>query len=198
MYSRTEIAAIKERYGTLSSWAIWDFQNENDISFIEKHRNLLHNNFVIIGLNISKEVEDWKNFHGGKHDRKLKYAFNSSEKIRGSYMTDLIKKVEVKSTTILAEIENETIKIEEHINTFKSELELLNITQKSKFIIFGNAARQLYDEYFEKHFPENKVYYFKHYSRGSNDKEWVEKVWKRLNINILEFETEKNKYNNQI
>jgi hypothetical protein len=194
MYNKAEIERIKEEFGKFSSWAIWDFQNEKNTKVIEENLNLLHSNFVFIGLNISKEIDIWKNFRSGKHDRKLKYAFNSAKQIKGAYMTDLIKKVELNSKNIVSEVKDGRINIESHIKIFKAELEKVKVTPKSKFIIFGSAARDLYDEYYEKNYPDNKVYYIRHYSGRGNDKEWVENVWKRLNISDLEFENELKKY----
>ena len=196
MYSKPEIEKISDEFGKFSSWAIWDFQNEKNTSIIENNLELLHNNYVFIGLNISKEVGIWGNFRGGKHDRKIKYAFNSTKDIKGAYMTDLIKSVEVYSIDLLNEIKQGNIDIKTQIDTFIRELNLVKVTPKSKFIIFGNIARELYDEYFEKHFPENKVYYLKHYSGRGEDKHWVEEVWKRLNIVELNYATELNKYKN--
>ena len=196
MFNKLEIEKIKNEFGKFSSWAIWDFQNEKNTTIIENNVELLHNNYVFIGLNISKEVGIWENFRGGKHDRKIKYAFNSIIHIKGAYMTDLIKEVEVESTNLLKKINVGTVDILKQVNILRSELNLINVTSKSKFIIFGNVAREIYDEYFEKYFPENKVYYLKHYSGRGDDKKWVENVWERLNITDLKFETELKKYKN--
>lgn len=196
MFSNLEIEKIKDEFGKFSSWAIWDFQNEKNTTIIENNLELLHSNYVFIGLNISKEVGIWENFRGGKHDRKIKYAFNSIRHIKCAYMTDLIKKVEVDSTNLLKEIKDGKIDIIKQVNILRSELNLIKVTSKSKFIIFGNVAREIYDEYFEKYFPENKVFYLKHYSGRGDDKKWVENVWERLNITDLEFETELRKYKN--
>ena len=65
---------------------------------------------------------------------------------------------------------------------FCDELKLVGIKTTSKFIIFGGVARDLYDKYFEKHFPHNKVYYLPHYSKRGTQKDWVENVWSRLGI----------------
>lgn len=196
MFNKVEIEKIKDEFGKFSSWAIWDFQNEKDATTIENNLELLHSNYVFIGLNISKEVGIWENFRGGKHDRKIKYAFNTIRHIKGAYMTDLIKKVEVDSTNLLKEIKDGKIDILKQVNILRNELNLIKVTSKSKFIIFGNVAREIYDEYFEKYFPDNKVYYLKHYSGRGDDKKWVENVWERLNITDLEFETELKKYKN--
>ena len=76
----------------------------------------------------------------------------------------------------------------------KNELESVKVTSKSKFIIFGSTAREIYDEYYEKYFPDNKVFYLKHYSGYGDDRTWVEKVWERLNIDDKNFNEEKDKY----
>ena len=196
MFNKLEIEKIKDEFGKFSSWAIWDFQNEKNTTIIEDNLELLHSNYVFIGLNISKEVGLWENFRGGKHDRKIKYTFNSIRHIKGAYMTDLIKKAEVNSTNLLKKIKDGEIDILKQINILRNELDLIKVTSKSKFIIFGNVAREIYDEYFEKYFPDNKVYYLKHYSGRGDDKKWVENVWERLNITDLEFETELKKYKN--
>lgn len=196
MFSNLEIEKIKDEFGKFSSWAIWDFQNEKNTTIIENNLELLHSNYVFIGLNISKEVGIWENFRGGKHDRKIKYAFNSIRHIKCAYMTDLIKKVEVDSTNLLKEIKDGKIDIIKQVNILRSELNLIKVTSKSKFIIFGNVAREIYYEYFEKYFPENKVFYLKDYSGRGDDKKWVENVWERLTITDLEFETELRKYKN--
>ncbi len=194
MFSKVEFENIKTKYKNYSSWAIWSFDNEKDVSIIEKNIELLHSNYVFIGLNVSKIVSDWENFHIGKHDRKIKFAFNSIPEIRGSYMTDLIKEADSKSENILLKVEKGEINIEKCVQEFIEELSLLKISSKSKFIIFGNITQELYERYFEKYFPENKAFYLKHYSGRGTDKEWVENVWNKFNINYLNFEKEKSIY----
>lgn len=76
-------------------------------------------------------------------------------------MTDLIKSVEVHSIDLLNKIKQGNINIKTQIDTFIRELNLVKVTPKSKFIIFGNIARELYDEYFEKHFPWKQSILFK-------------------------------------
>ena len=64
MYSKAEIEKIKKEFGKFSSWAIWDSQNEKNTSVIEENLQLLHSNFIFLGLNISKEIDIWGNFRG--------------------------------------------------------------------------------------------------------------------------------------
>lgn len=193
MIDRVKFDEIKTKFGAFVSWALWNNEDESDINIIEHNLPLLNVNWILIGLNISKPVRVWGNFRGGKHDRKLKIAFNNSF-VRGSYMTDLIKKVEKSSTEIEKELRCGELDISKHVKFFTEELELLCVNDKTKFIVFGNVARNIYDEYYERNFPENKVYYLNHYSsRNTTDKKWVEKVWERLNIK-LNFDDEKAKY----
>ena len=192
MIDRVKFDKIKAKFGEFVSWALWNNEDESDINIIEHNLPLLNVNWILIGLNISKPVRVWGNFRGGKHDRKLKIAFNNSF-VRGSYMTDLIKKVEKSSTAIKKELKCDELDISKHVKSFTEELNTIGVNDKTKFIIFGNVARNIYDEYYERNFPENKVYYLNHYSSRSTDKQWVEKVWERLNIK-LNFDDEKAKY----
>lgn len=182
MISKDKYLNIKNKYGKFASWAIWNSENESNTEIIEQNINKLHCNWVIIGLNISKPVGVWGNFRGGKHDRKIKLAFTNTE-ISGAYMTDLIKKIEKSSKEIEKEIKTKKFDITKHVKSFVEELKFVGINNNTKFIIFGNTARFIYDEFYEKYFPENKVYYLKHYSSRGTDKDWVEYIWKRLNIN---------------
>jgi len=186
MITKNKFELIKKIYGQFSSWAIWNVNNEADTEIIEQNISLLHTKWILIGLNISKPVKVWGNFRGGKHDRKIKIAFRNTN-ISGSYMTDLIKKSEKSSSEIEKEIKQGYLDISEQVKSFVDELNFVGVNDKTKFIIFGNIARNLYDEYYERYFPETKVYYLKHYSSRGTDKDWVEKVWARLNID-LEFE----------
>lgn len=195
MFSKNHYDQIKNKYGQFASWAIWHTKDESDTNIIDQNIHKLHSNWILIGLNISKPITNlmWGNFRGGKHDRKLKIAFNNTD-ISGAYMTDLIKYEEKNSTEIDILIKNEQLNVSEHIKYFVEELKFVGINEKTKFIIFGGKTRELYDKYYEIKFPNNKVYYVKHYSGRGTDKEWVEYIWKRLNIN-LNFEEEYEKYN---
>ena len=64
-------------------------------------------------------------------------------------------------------------------------------------LLFSEIQRENYmTNIYERFFPENKVYYLKHYSSRGTDKDWVENVWERLNIG-LNFEQEMKKYYTQ-
>jgi len=183
MITKNKIEQIKKKYGRFSTWAIWNDNNESDTEIIEQNIPLLHTKWVLIGLNMSKPVKVWGNFRGGKHDRKIKIAFRNTY-FSGAYMTDLIKISKKSSIEIDKGIKQGSLDMSKQVKIFVEELNFVGVNDKTKFIIFGNMARNLYDEYYERYFPENKVFYLKHYASRGTDKDWVEKVWKRLNLQL--------------
>ena len=101
---------IKEKYGYISSFAIWHNQinqknrsGMEDILFFENINDdllkKLNTNFVIVGLNISKKIPRcFGNFHSNykySNDYKIRYALENTI-FWGSYMTDIIKDFEEK------------------------------------------------------------------------------------------------------
>lgn len=147
MINKDKFFEIKEKYGTFTTWAVWNSENESDTKIIEDNISELHSNWILIGLNISKPVKVWGNFRGGKHDRKLKKAFSNTY-ILGAYMTDLIKKSEKSSNEIVKAIKQGTLNIKEHVKSFVEEVNFVGVNEKTKFIVFGDTARNLYDEHY--------------------------------------------------
>lgn len=185
MYTHQQYNDLKSKYGAYSSWAIWDYKIESDTSIIEKNFELLNTNYVLLGLNISAALssKSWINFHGGKHDRKLKYACNDTE-LRGSYITDLFKDLpEAKSSNLKDQLTDEIII--ENVKIFNQEMEDVQIHGKSQFIILGTQGSQVANM-FNKYFAfmyNNPVKYYYHYSfYGLTDQKWVEGFWKILGI----------------
>ena len=100
---------IKEKYGHMSSWAIWSKQNGKtksgmeDISFFynpsKKTLETLNPNIILVGLNISEKIDRvFGNFHPDKtkaQDYKTRYALQDTM-FWGAYMTDIIKSFEEK------------------------------------------------------------------------------------------------------
>jgi hypothetical protein len=189
---------IKDKHSRYGSWAIWSYEKKNEKSVNEIYENInsLHSNYVIIGLNISSLVKDWSNFRGGRHDRKLKYAFNNS-KIKGSYMTDLFKDiVNPVSTNFYKYILDELELISENVKLFCEEMKNVKISNETKFIIMGTKTSntgKLFQKYFSCFFPDNVIIYHRHYSSRGTDKAWVESVWKDLGIRA-DYEDEVRKY----
>lgn len=185
MFDLNEYRNLTSKYGSYSSWAIWDHKNEGDLSAIEQNFNQLHSKYIFLGLNISRPLLDksWANFHGGKHDRKIKYACNDN-RLRGSYITDIFKGVaEPNSSKLKQNITNEIIS--KNVQFFNLEMKDLKINDESIFIIFGTPT-SLLAQFFNKYFKQNYtniVLYHCHYSfRSITDEEWVTELWKKLNI----------------
>lgn len=185
MYTLDEYNNLRSKYGFYSSWAIWDYQKESNTSIIDKHYALLNNNYILVGLNISATLSDnpWVNFHGGKHDRKLKYACNDT-KLRGSYITDLFKDLpEPKSNRLKNQLNEEIIK--KNVKFFNQEINDLKLNEKSLFIILGTPSSQLakiFNQYFRQGYNNQVIYHFHYSFYGISDKMWVSGLWEKLNI----------------
>jgi len=200
MYTQKEFEILTNKYGKYASWAIWDYykarNKEKSVEPIYNNLKILNSRYVLVGLNISSPVEIWTNFRGGKHDRKLKYAFNDSI-LKGSYMTDLFKTdINVNSFNYYESIKENHKLIERNVSLFVNEMADLKISSDTTFIIFGtekSLITKLYKTYFQKHFTNIKVIYHRHYSSRGFDKDWVESIWNELNIQA-NFKEIKEKY----
>jgi hypothetical protein len=166
---------IKERYGDVSSWALWtepvDIRSKlsmEDILFFEnpshKTLELLNPNIILVGLNISEKINrTFGNFHPDKtsaQDYKIRFALQGTM-FRGSYMTDIIKSYEEKISDNLMKYLTKNKEFEkENVKMF--EQELLDIGSQNTIIVaFGNDSynilkRNLKDRY--------TIYKVPHYS----------------------------------
>jgi len=166
---------IKEKYGNISSWALWTEQKDarskigmDDISFFDnpsqRTLELLNPNIVLVGLNISEKIDRiFGNFHPDKtsaQDYKTRFALQGSM-FWGAYMTDIIKSYEEKISGNLMKYLSKNKDFEkENIKMF--EQELLDIGSQNTIIVaFGNDSynilkRNLNDKY--------KIYKVPHYS----------------------------------
>lgn len=197
MYSTEEYNKLVSKYGSYASWAIWDYKDESDLSIISKNVNQLHSKYILLGLNISHPLSNkpWLNFHGGSiHDRKLKYACNDTI-LRGSYITDIFKGIEVTQSNKLKNVLTDKI-ISENVSLFNREVLDIEFNENSQFIVFGapkSFLAQCFDNYFKQKY-NNRVIFHHHYSYyGVTDKEWVTGLWQKLNIN-QDFDQITNKY----
>jgi hypothetical protein len=168
---------LKDKYGKTSSWAIWNEQKMSDLSVIENSVDECHANFILIGLNTSKDIQDrqpWSNFHCGKHDRKLMKACNKGI-LRGSFMTDLFKDDNtVTGLELKTKIDEGKLNSKEHVYRFRQEMNDIGLTSESRFVIFGGLANMMYDKYFRGYFT-NVVIKARHYSDYSmTDDKWVQ------------------------
>jgi len=169
--------AIKQEYGSMSSWAIW-----GDIS-----PHLLHTKTVLVGYNISKRIiTPFGNFHEGKNDYRIKDAIKGTL-FEGSYMTDIIKDFEEKSSGKMKQyLKTNPNFVMENIASFIKELEFIG-AKNPIIIAFGDDCYTL----LKSHLPNYTVIKVIHYSSfTTNEKRRaqileVEKdVKKLLNISI--------------
>jgi len=166
---------IKEKYGNISSWALWTEHTDNksksgmgDITFFENPSHitldLLNPNIVLVGLNISEKITRvFGNFHPDKssaQDYKTRFAVQGTM-FWGAYMTDIIKSYEEKiSCNLMKYLSNNKDFEKENVKMF--EQELLDIGSQNTIIVaFGNDSfnilkRNLKDKY--------KIYKVPHYS----------------------------------
>ena len=143
---------IKEKYGNISSWALWAEHADNrskigmdDISFFDNPSHetlqLLNPNIILVGLNISEKIlRTFGNFHPDKsiaQDYKTRFAIQGSM-FWGAYMTDIIKSYEEKiSGNLMKHLSKNKEFEKENIRLFKQEL--LDIGSKDTIIVaFGN------------------------------------------------------------
>ena len=164
---------IKEKYGHMSSWAIWSKQNGKtksgmeDISFFynpsKKTLETLNPNIILVGLNISEKIDRvFGNFHPDKtkaQDYKTRYALQDTM-FWGAYMTDIIKSFEEKISGNLMKYLSKNKRFEKE-NIEKFEQELVDIGSHNPIIIaLGNDSYKI----LKRNLPKNKVYKVSHYS----------------------------------
>jgi hypothetical protein len=180
MYTIHDIDKMAEKYGPYASWAVWNPKAQKETSIIRNAVADLKSSVIIVGLNISQPLSDsWSNFRGGKHDRKLMYAFNNSP-YRGAYMTDLLKGiVQAKSQEILSKIKRGEIDVREHVQSFREEMDTIGATSNSLFILFGKAVHSIFSEHLSSNYP-NSVF-CEHYSSTKwTDAKWLDQTWGKL------------------
>jgi hypothetical protein len=188
-FTEAEFKKLSSTYGKYAGWAIWNYSRSRDIerstSIIDDNIALLNSRNVIVGLNVSAPIDIlWSNFRGGTHDRKLKYAFNDT--IRGSYITDLYKGIVNPSSVELDKyISKNPDILQENVQFFLEEMKSIRLSMESRFIILGvenGILARHFNKHFQRHFLSNPVVYYRHYSSRGTDKEWVEGIWRKLDI----------------
>ena len=166
---------IKEKYGSISSWALWknpvDIRSKlgmEDISFFENPSQetlqSLNPNIILVGLNISEKIlRTFGNFHPDKtsaQDYKTRFALQGTM-FWGAYMTDIIKSYEDKiSGNVMKYLSKNKDFEQQNVKMF--EQELIDIGSQNTIIVaFGNDTytilkRNLKDKY--------TIYKVPHYS----------------------------------
>ena len=187
---------IKNKYGSMSSWAIWKEQDDtiksgiSDISFFENPTditlNILNPNIILVGLNISQHIPKlFNNFHSDytfAQDYKIRYAIKNTM-FYGAYMTDIIKDFEEKVAGNLMKYLNKNKSFEkDNIQKFEEELSFIG-SFNPIIIAFGNDSYKILSRNFKKY----KIYKVSHYSLYINIEKYClefEKLEKDINLKI--------------
>ncbi|MFA5173369.1 MAG: hypothetical protein WC435_03170 [Candidatus Paceibacterota bacterium] len=170
---------IKKKYGNYASFAIWG-KDLNNVNIIEKNVEILHGKIVFVGLNISKSINKFQNFHfkhKGGRDNWLKELLNDSFIFKGAYMTDIIKNNISSRQNKLKMSDKEK---EKNLELFEKELIALNT--KPELIAFGNKTYKLLDKIPEKLYKDR--YKVSHYASWIKKNDFFREV-KKVENKIL-------------
>lgn len=165
-------------YANFISFAVWNDNDINDLSAIEKNIKKLNHSVIIVGLNASGSIKKFQNFHfihRGGRDSWLKDAFNHSC-FHGAYMTDIIKN-DISSRQLLVDLSEDNII--KNVKEFEKELNFIKC--KNPYII---AIGVKTTEIFKKYLPEytKNLHSILHYAgRGITKNDFIKSVKKLEN-----------------
>jgi hypothetical protein len=192
---QSQFDEMKRQFGRYGSWAIWSPQAEggkvrsgiSDISMFEDPKIIeqLHNDFVVVALNISFPCDEdrlFGNFHSSNPnntDYKMRHAFRDTP-LWGSYMTDILKGVcEIDSQKIVKNIQKHIDDIDYHAKYFLKELEILDASNAT-IITLGGLSDQLTTYVLSKYGLRNKVIKIYHYAHFIGPEKYREHVRRLL------------------
>ena len=164
-------------YADFVSFAVWNKDDINDLSVIEKSIDILNQNIIIVSLNASRGLKKFQNFHfrhRGGRDSWLEEAFNNSY-FRGAYMTDVIKN-DTSSKQSLVDLSKKNIA--ENIKEFRKELFFIEC-KNPHFIVIGSERKTTgkLKQYLPKY--TNNIHFIPHYhKKGITKHEFLESVRK--------------------
>jgi hypothetical protein len=157
---------IRDKYGPVASWAVWEPAGDRPKSNMgpQKVFNLeanpsllqtLRNDIVMVGLNFSREVEfahAFSNFHDESpcaNDFKIRHAFWHTQ-YYGAYMTDVLKKrVILRARDVKHYINNNPSDVQSQTRAFEKELDDLQ-SKKPMLLAFGGDAYGLLSRHLDK------------------------------------------------
>ncbi|MFA5386281.1 MAG: hypothetical protein WC297_01215 [Candidatus Paceibacterota bacterium] len=171
---RTLFEKIKNsKYADFISFAVWDEIDLDDFSAIEEDIDILNQNILIVGLNISRGVKKFQNFHvrhRGGRDSWLRGAFNRSC-FRGAYMTDIIKN-DVSPKQSLVDLNKNNIL--RNVDDFRKEIHFIEC-KTPDIIAIGDKTTEILQHYFLEY--AESIYSIPHYAkRGIKKEEFFESV----------------------
>lgn len=157
MISLEKFVEIRELFGHFASWAIWADEGKNpkdnidDLSVLDPDLNptllkTLHGNSILLGLNISRRIErPFGNFHDPRPmatDFKIRFALKETS-YWGSYMTDIIKDFEEKTSgRLMSFLRNNKDSEQDNVRKLREEIEVLGFSNPV-LVTFGKDAEKI-------------------------------------------------------
>lgn len=179
MISRESFNIITKKYGSVSSWAVWDDEgdkpksNMSNMEILDPDKNkkllaMLNPCVIMIGLNFSRPVsflKPYMNFHDNNpyaNDFKIRFTFKDTP-FYGAYMTDLFKNFPMLNSKNVEEYlkDNPNI-IGESINIFRQELKDIKSHEPIIFA-FGLQVYNYLNSYLDKN-EYSRLLKLTHYS----------------------------------
>lgn len=197
MISKELFLFIKEKYGDVASWAVWEEVGEKpksnmgykNIFDLEKNPdilNALRNDVVMVGLNLSNRsyTDRWyQNFHpdySTAQDYKIRFAFKDTI-YYGAYMTDVIKsEVNLSAKKVRAYLRDNPAVIKKNIASLQEELQDIR-ADNPVILAFGVDAYEI----LKMHYPRDgysKLVKLIHYSHYISKEQYRDEVYKALGI----------------
>lgn len=169
---------IETRYSNVASWACWAPQTNHlkrksgisDLTIFDPsvgHNciQLLHTNFVLVGLNISRDdICDgpWRNFHSDNPfntDYKLREIFIGT-KLWGAYMTDILKDFpEPKSNKVLKYCKDYPYELDKHVQNFCDEISFVCANQ-TELVALGDLTYKILNDRLGINYKIHKIFHY--------------------------------------
>ena len=186
MITENQYRTLKDKYGTLASWAIWNTaysnkepkKNTSDLTIFDTANllDIINTGYVFVGLNASSTHGDttqgrdaWYNFHSNysrQNDYKLRFALQGT-KFWGSYITDVIKRyAEVDSNKVLKYLKEHPDVAKSNIDEFRDEMSLLG--KKPILIAMGGLTYNILQEYLKDEYEIKQIMHYS-YTIGKED-----------------------------
>jgi len=177
MISIETFIEIRKRFGHFASWAIWAEEGKNpkdnidDLTVLDPVSNpllleMLHGNLILLGLNISRRIEHpLGNFHDPSPratDFKIRYALKDTI-CWGSYMTDIIKDYEEKTSGRMMSFLQGNKEFErDNIRKLREEIEVLGFTSPI-LVTFGKDAETIAKRNLSQEFQIVRIPHYANY-----------------------------------
>ena len=197
MISKEKFLAIKERYGSVCSWAVWERSgikpksniSNMDIFDIYKNNELLevlHTDVVMVALNFSREVaftDAFMNFHDSSphgQDYKIRYAIEDTP-FYGAYMTDVIKEFPMlESKGVVSYLRKNPAALRDQIKKFEEELRFIQ-SDTPTIIAFGKDSYEILRKNLDDTIYSALIQ-VTHYSHYVNLEDYRKGVLQKLNM----------------